>query len=76
MKKKYPPRNIHDDDKPIWYDDECECGDSWADHPLDWKFQRGKCEKCTCPKYILDKDNPSKRRLEFSKQQPKPEVEQ
>ena len=73
MKKEYPERRrIYDDGESIDYDDKCECGHGWEYHPIDWLFRRMKCEKCLCPKYKLDVDNPSERRLILSK---KPKTE-
>ena len=58
MKKEYPQRIKQ---RPIWWDDYCECGCSWVDHNSGF-FKRGKCQKCMCPKYKRDEDNISYRR--------------
>ena len=79
MKKEFPPRIKFDDGRPIDWDDVCECGHRWADHPLvsyglardllsifGFKSCFQPCNKCQCPQYKLDKDNPSERRLSKS----------
>lgn len=75
MKKEYPKRERSFEG--IDWDDVCECGHGWEDHEIQllklFNFLRnggkamyGFCNKCKCPDYKLDKDNPSARRLSKS----------
>lgn len=71
MKEEYPPRALFDDDRPIWWDDDCTCGHIWSSHRVRFlsifmNHCDGKCEYCQCPKFKLDIDNPSERRKFFA----------
>ena len=80
MKKEYPDRIFPYDGHGKEWDDICECGHGWEYHDPTFKEVGimifsfgllskgfGHCKTCLCSKYNRDKDNPSKRRVNWNK---------